>query len=262
MPDTAAPGRLQPRTLVRSGGPWRPRRTPSLSARTASRGVVGRLGRWRPRLGLAVLTGRSYGPRRTMVRRLRPRLPGSVLALRQVERHAREIRLVTLVDRRGPVSLARPRPGSVPVPPVPRMQIVATRWQARPAPVASGAPAQRAPRPAPAPPATRPVAGRPETAPTLRVLARALRPTSGFTTPATRSRPRLVMAAPAAKHPAAPPVGMPPPAASPAAPPRVVRAAPEVRPGAPAVDLDDLVDNVLRQIERRAIAQRERLGLV
>lgn len=248
MPDRG----LRPRTLRRSGARWTPRATRPV------RGIVSRLGRWHPRLGLGVVIRPGRGPSRRLVRRPQPvRLirPATL----QVERYTRENRLATVVVRSAPRETTRPAMPEMRSAPRIRAAVRPTRPAPRFGTGFVGLPSPVGPSPAgPSPARHKPVPGRAEQAGAF--PERTGRPVA---TPREHTRERIVVAAPAVRRPAVAPSGAPRQPADraaisvapqPAAPPPLTPPSP---PG-----LDELVDRVLRRIERRAIAQRERLGRV
>ncbi|MEU4219139.1 hypothetical protein [Actinoplanes sp. NPDC026623] len=214
--------------------------------------VGGRLTRWRPRLG----TGRATFAFRfepTILRRL-PGAPASRTV--RLERHVHETRLlcvrlpgpagrlpavapaaaVLAPQRRDPTLPAAPRP----VPPAAQTRLVCRTVQER---------VERL-----RPVITRHIVQSGAAGP--RAIARVTVPQRSRRRPA----PMVIHAERARPAPAAPPPAPAAEAGPPAQVPIVTLSPPVAGPAAPAVDLDLLVAQVLRRIERRALAQRERLG--
>jgi hypothetical protein len=266
VPD-AALSRLRPASLRRRAGIWAPRARGALARRLGGPGrrLIGRLARWRPRVGgrrdgaraLAALTllSRRTAPRlRTVIRSERRTSRLRTVVVRRNEAHARS---VVQPPRAAPSQKApsrRPLRSASPPRPGPRMVSApgvslarhTTRRETWVLPLGLRERIERTQTASPAGPDRALAAPAPGGAaePAMRRL----------TSPA----PTLVRA-PRRGVEAGRPARLPEPAEE-TAPLEGGTATAQRAPQAAGPTLDDLVDRVLRRIERRAVAQRERLG--
>jgi hypothetical protein len=263
---------LVPRTLTRRGARWAARiaHQVALRCRRGGAGLIGRLARWRPMLG---------GARRAT----HPRLTARVLRRRRTVRQSQTVlRLVRQVMQvrlaaTAPLTVRPVRAGTARVnarPPADRPRIeaddpvsaTATSFEPVAARVVQ-------------PPATGPVIETRLSHRTLRERVERLRlvrdrqveqacvasapsaASAAGPTASPRSQPPMVVHAPVARtapaaHPTAP--------TAPNAPqwPSPIGFSPDNQGRQPraVMDLDELVERLVRRIERRAVAQRERLG--
>jgi len=278
---------LRPRTLTRVGALWLPRLGPRAHlsrARTQScHGIAqpGRIASWRPRLGAAACRlSRLPFVARILARRGEASASSAV----RTERRTIELRLLTVRSRellRPKPSMAGTGPSGVPAGRIRSAVASATRGRREPA--------RSLPQPRLRMTVEASLRGRPRQARVDpdRVAARQGSVRTETTHEARADRP--VVRPPAAKHPvprfaaALPPrkhprsalvVAVPSPARMgiplPTQPTDLavteqgglapIPPMPPTPASVPAPNLDELVDRVLRRIERRAFAQRERLG--